>query len=250
MPGGHHEHMKAWDPEEDHSILEMVTREGTKWSSIVSHLPGRSVASVRNRYQRIEKGRKLREQGSSLIKNRCHMCNQPKRGHICYAKMRGGPQVDVSPSMHGVAPPIGGAPTTMVGKAVLAHQASLPSPPDSFKLWPEAPATVSFVPPPAVGFEVPPTNLRADADGSPATVIPAGPSASQALYAIPEQAAPPILAHSASSLLKDLVNVAPEILSRPSLLETPVPPKLGCSVSSFMRDFMDTSATLTTAPTA
>jgi len=235
MPGGHHEHMKAWDPEEDHIILEMVSREGTKWSSIVSHLPGRSVASVRNRYQRIEKGRKLRELGSHLVKNRCHMCNQPKRGHICYAKMRGGPQVDVSPSMHGIAPPSGGAPS----KAVPAQQVLLPTPPDSFKLWPEAPATVSFDPPS--------NNLRAGADGSPATVITAGPS--EALYAIPEQAAPPVLAHSASSLLKDLINV-PEILSRPSLAEPPVPPKLGCSVSSFMRDFMDTSASLTSAPIA
>ena len=49
---------------------------------------------MRNRYQRIEKGRRLREEGSEL-KNRCHACGQPKRGHICSAKVKGGPQVDL-----------------------------------------------------------------------------------------------------------------------------------------------------------
>lgn len=55
------------------------------------------VSSVRNRWQRIEKGRKLREDGTEL-KNRCHACGQPKRGHICSAKLNGGPQVELSDS--------------------------------------------------------------------------------------------------------------------------------------------------------
>ena len=84
--------MKAWEPEEDHIILQMVNLEGPKWKSIVKKLPGRTVSSVRNRWQRIEKGRKLREDGADL-KNRCHACGLPKRGHICLAKMSGGPQV-------------------------------------------------------------------------------------------------------------------------------------------------------------
>lgn len=70
------------------------------------------VSSVRNRWQRIEKGRKLREQGQEL-KNRCHACGQPKRGHVCYAKMRGGPQVDVQPM--GGAPPELALPTPSGG---------------------------------------------------------------------------------------------------------------------------------------
>ena len=44
--------------------------------------------------QRIEKGRKLREAGIES-KNRCHACGEPKRGHICFQKLRGGPQVDL-----------------------------------------------------------------------------------------------------------------------------------------------------------
>ena len=94
MPGGAHENMKAWSPEEDTLIIAMHESEGPKWSKIVQRLPGRTVSSVRNRWQRIEKGRKLREAGVES-KNRCHACGQPKRGHVCYAKLNGGPQVDV-----------------------------------------------------------------------------------------------------------------------------------------------------------
>ena len=51
MPGGAHEFMKAWDPEEDQIILEMVQAEGPKWKQIVKQLPGRTVrvASRRSR---------------------------------------------------------------------------------------------------------------------------------------------------------------------------------------------------------
>jgi len=87
MPGGVHENMKAWEPDEDRMILEMLDLLGPKWSKIVQKLPGRSISSVRNRWQRIEKGRKLREAGESL-KNRCQQCGQPKRGHVCMAKLK------------------------------------------------------------------------------------------------------------------------------------------------------------------
>lgn len=43
MPGGAHEFMKAWDPEEDHIIMQMHAAEGPKWKSIVKQLPGRTV---------------------------------------------------------------------------------------------------------------------------------------------------------------------------------------------------------------
>jgi len=88
--------MRAWDPEEDTIIMEMVNTDGPKWKQIVKRLPGRTVSSVRNRYQRIEKGRKLREDPNVTLKNRCHLCGLPKRGHICMAKMGGGPQVAVN----------------------------------------------------------------------------------------------------------------------------------------------------------
>ena len=87
MPGGRHANMQAWSPEEDGIILDMVRTDGPKWSKIVQMLPGRTVSSVRNRWQRIEKGRKLREKGI-VSKNRCHACGEPKRGHVCKAKLK------------------------------------------------------------------------------------------------------------------------------------------------------------------
>eukprot|EP00310_Coccolithus_braarudii_P012212 CAMPEP_0183346098 /NCGR_PEP_ID=MMETSP0164_2-20130417/11309_1 /TAXON_ID=221442 /ORGANISM="Coccolithus pelagicus ssp braarudi, Strain PLY182g" /LENGTH=319 /DNA_ID=CAMNT_0025517317 /DNA_START=302 /DNA_END=1261 /DNA_ORIENTATION=- len=87
MTGGVHEHMRAWDPEEDNIIITLLGQLGPKWSRIVQQLPGRSVSSVRNRWQRIEKGRKLREAGHES-KNRCQRCGQPKRGHVCNAKLK------------------------------------------------------------------------------------------------------------------------------------------------------------------
>jgi len=87
MPGGVHEFMKAWDPEEDQIIIEMLERLGPKWSKIVQRLPGRTVSSVRNRWQRIDKGRRLREAGHES-KNRCQQCGKPKRGHVCMARLK------------------------------------------------------------------------------------------------------------------------------------------------------------------
>jgi len=87
MPGGVHEYMKAWDPEEDTIILQMLDELGPKWSQIVKRLPGRTVSSVRNRWQRIDKGRKLREAGQES-KNRCQQCGLPKRGHVCMARLK------------------------------------------------------------------------------------------------------------------------------------------------------------------
>lgn len=88
MTGGVHEHMRAWEPEEDTIIIHLIGELGPKWSRIVQQLPGRSVSSVRNRWQRIEKGRKLRETGQES-KNRCQRCGHPKRGHVCTAKLKG-----------------------------------------------------------------------------------------------------------------------------------------------------------------
>mmetsp|Transcript_2090 Transcript_2090/g.4348 ORF Transcript_2090/g.4348 Transcript_2090/m.4348 type:complete len:205 (-) Transcript_2090:77-691(-) len=80
-----HEHMAAWKPEEDQVILSLYAKEGRKWGRIAAALPGRTSASVRNRYLRIEKGTQLREAG--LSKNRCAACGQQKIGHVCPVKL-------------------------------------------------------------------------------------------------------------------------------------------------------------------
>lgn len=87
MPGGVHENMKAWEPEEDRLIIELLGEIGPRWSKIVKALPGRTISSVRNRWQRIDKGQKMREEGAES-KNRCQICGAPKRGHVCFEKIR------------------------------------------------------------------------------------------------------------------------------------------------------------------
>jgi len=89
MPGGAHENMRGWSPEEDEMLLELIQISGKRWKHIAEALgaqsPGtpRTPAMVRNRFLRIERGRWLTEQGKS--KNRCGQCGQLKRGHVCQA---------------------------------------------------------------------------------------------------------------------------------------------------------------------
>merc|ERR1712099_121461 len=78
--------MLAFRPEEDRVILDMFHREGRKWGRIAEKLPGRTSASVRNRFLRIEKGQRLRDAGQS--KNRCAACGEYKLGHVCPVKLQ------------------------------------------------------------------------------------------------------------------------------------------------------------------
>jgi hypothetical protein len=41
---------KAWTPEEDELVLELVEEIGTKWSEIVEYLPGRTNNGVKNHF--------------------------------------------------------------------------------------------------------------------------------------------------------------------------------------------------------
>ena len=68
----------------------MVEREGPKWKQIVKELPGRTVSSVRNRWQRIEKGRKLREDNAELREDIAELRedNTALRGEIGRLKER------------------------------------------------------------------------------------------------------------------------------------------------------------------
>ena len=43
MPGGYHANMKAWEPEEDDIIIEMLSTKGPRWKTIAKSLPGRTV---------------------------------------------------------------------------------------------------------------------------------------------------------------------------------------------------------------
>ena len=68
-------------------IIELLGALGPRWSKIVKALPGRSISSIRNRWQRIDKGKRMQEEGK-VSKNRCQVCGEPKRGHVCFARLR------------------------------------------------------------------------------------------------------------------------------------------------------------------
>lgn len=84
MGGGAHLNMQSWSPEEDKIIREMTLKFGNKWKEIQKHLPDRTIPSIRNRYQRMQKGDKLQKEGGRF-KNLCRYCGLPKRGHTCTA---------------------------------------------------------------------------------------------------------------------------------------------------------------------
>jgi len=100
MPGGKHETMRGWSPEEDQLLLQLIQTSGKRWKIIAEALgkcagggAPRTPAMVRNRFLRIERGKWLTERGMS--KNRCGQCGQLKRGHVCQA-----PRALVATSFH------------------------------------------------------------------------------------------------------------------------------------------------------
>ena len=82
MPsGGAHNHMKAFSSDEDAEMLRLFNEHGPKWKLIASFLQERTPAMVRNRFLRMEKGRKRAADG--LARNKCGLCGQIKQGHVC-----------------------------------------------------------------------------------------------------------------------------------------------------------------------
>jgi hypothetical protein len=79
---------KSFHPYEDVVLLKLIADMGTDWKRVTSsfhHIIGkrRSLASLRHRYNRIKQHREA--------KVKCSFCNQPKAGHVCYAKLYQGP---------------------------------------------------------------------------------------------------------------------------------------------------------------
>ena len=67
-----------WTPEDDNKIRDFVLHNGNRWTEIQSCvLEERTVSSIRNRWQRIQKG------AQGIGRNKCHKCGQTKRGHSC-----------------------------------------------------------------------------------------------------------------------------------------------------------------------
>lgn len=77
MPGGYHENLIPWKDDDALKLLKMIDKLGTKWKQIGDIL-GRSQNSVRNKFQRIQKGAYMT---SSIQK--CRKCGARRKGHIC-----------------------------------------------------------------------------------------------------------------------------------------------------------------------
>ena len=70
--------MEAWTQNENIILTQYVQTIGCQWSLIKKQLPNRSVASIRNRWQRIQKGKINKN-----LKNKCKTCGRFRSGHIC-----------------------------------------------------------------------------------------------------------------------------------------------------------------------
>lgn len=81
--------------------MRMFQTDGRKWAQMGKEL-GRSSASVRNRFLRIQAGRRAVDEG--LSKNRCGICKAFKRGHICTAAISSGLPVAAGSIVEDVVP--------------------------------------------------------------------------------------------------------------------------------------------------
>jgi len=82
-------HMRGFTPEEDQMLNTLVETEGPRWKAIAEAMTAatpdapRTAAMVRNRFLRVQKGKKEAEQGKA--RNKCGLCGQLKKGHVCSA---------------------------------------------------------------------------------------------------------------------------------------------------------------------
>merc|ERR1719198_140079 len=88
-PGGKHDSMRTYSPEEAALVFKLVEEHAPRWTHIAKLVSEatkqpRTAASVRNYYKRFCASKKIAERDSAVRKlNRCQACGMIKRGHIC-----------------------------------------------------------------------------------------------------------------------------------------------------------------------
>jgi len=91
-PGGRHESMRIFGPEEAALVHELVEAHAPRWTYIAKLVSEkmnqpRTAASIRNYYKRFQASKKIAERDMDSKKlNRCQLCGQIKRGHVCTGK--------------------------------------------------------------------------------------------------------------------------------------------------------------------
>jgi len=128
-PGGKHDNMRVYTPDEAALVLKLVEAHAPRWTHIAKLVSeatnqDRSAASIRNYYKRFQASKVIAERDGKIKKlNRCQLCGEIKRGHIC-------------------------KPTQLeYNKAQLAKEPKLAATPK-----PVAPSTLPTVPPPSGGL--------------------------------------------------------------------------------------------------
>ncbi len=94
--GGRHEMAIGWDANEDAALIDIVPLNKLRpnWAEVTTQLAQRmgrdamprTTKSVRCRWRRLRDGRRralLPDGAATKAKNRCGICNEIKRGHIC-----------------------------------------------------------------------------------------------------------------------------------------------------------------------
>ena len=80
-----------WDLEENAILLRRVkeqtdSRGRPRWAHVAKGLPGRTPQESRCRYRRITDAQARRDRGERF-RNKCHVCGQSRRGHVCTGVM-------------------------------------------------------------------------------------------------------------------------------------------------------------------
>ena len=81
-----HSHMQTWMPMDDAKLVSLIGKHGCRWKLLTKAFPGRTIASVRNRWLRILAGKDAAVNNNNNQRvSKCGYCGQAKRGHICWA---------------------------------------------------------------------------------------------------------------------------------------------------------------------
>ena len=92
---GSHRHARLWTSSEDHLLLDLLQQYGSRWRKLAAHFPGRGVASIRNRHQRLQQS-----QRGFVGKNLCSKCGKIRRGHVCAAVLTEDEETDDEDDVH------------------------------------------------------------------------------------------------------------------------------------------------------
>lgn len=82
----------AFSSEDDSLLFSLLSEHGMQWKVVLKMYnrntlaTKRSYSSLRNRYQRVDRQKRLLERGQLRAINRCRECGEMKRGHICRGK--------------------------------------------------------------------------------------------------------------------------------------------------------------------